>query len=506
MRLRYRLLSVILVLLMLSTCMWYALSEITRQAQGTEAALTADRSALTSLGDVLTDTKTLRLWYTDPALTEYLNYVAVAWHEEHDNVRLRPELVSAIEYLEAIQMASTDMETPTPDLYLTTNDTLEKAYLAGMASKVVLSDAWIKDNNYQDLKEDAAWHAVTYHGDSIAYPYYFESAALLYNRSYLEAAAKDTLEDEKLQAGEALVGTEVPITEEEITERMNSYLPKTIADIMTFADSYNAPDTVEAVFRWDVNDVFNNYFFIGEYMNVGGASGDDIAQIDIYNRDAISGMQIFQQMNQFFAIDADEVNSDTIIEDFITGKTVFTLATTDAVRRIAQAQASGDCIYEYGAVPVPDLTEELNARPLSVTNCIVVNGYTEHPKIAHEIAQFMLADAWAVDPSNTHETGDAMMRMSGKCAAGSHAIYGNPMYEAYYESYVDSVPMSKMLETANLWIYLEIAFTDVWNGADANDTLRALSEQIMTQIAGESYTEKKISDPPLVTIEADEDN
>ena len=496
MRLRYRLLSIILVLVMLITCMIHAIRGSAALAQGAEASLRNENGAFSSLSDVLTDTKTLRLWYTDPALTEYLNYVAVVWHEEHDDVRLRPELVSAIEYLEAVQAASVSEDDATPDLYLTTNDTLEKAYLAGMASELPVQSLENNDTYFPT----AALDAVTYHDRMIAYPYYFETAALLYNRTYLEAAARDTLEDEALQAGAALVGQEVPLDEADVNARIESYIPHTIADIMTFADSYNAPDTVEAVLQWDVNDVFSNYFFVGEHVSVGGEAGDDIAQIDIYNADAIRGMQIFQQMNQFFAIDADEVTSDTVIEDFIAGKTVFTLATTDAVRRITQAQATGECIYEFGAAVMPELTEELSARPLSVTNCIVVNGYSEYQAEAHAVAEFMCRDFLAFSREGDAEP-DAMMRMCGKCSAAAFVAYGNPMYVAFFDSYADSVPVSKMLETSNFWIYLEIAFTDVWNGADANDTMKALSERIMTQVAGADYKEVKLPDPRAIEIE-----
>ena len=54
-----------------------------------------------------------------------------------------------------------------------------------------------------------------------------------------------------------------------------SLIPKTIDDIRNFADEYNAPETVESVFRWDVSDFFYNYFFAGNYITVGGSCGDD---------------------------------------------------------------------------------------------------------------------------------------------------------------------------------------------------------------------------------------
>ena len=55
--------------------------------------------------------------------------------------------------------------------------------------------------------------------------------------------------------------------------------------------------------------------------------------------------------------------------------------------------------------------------------------------------------------------------------------------------------MPKTIETSNLWMELEIAFTKIWNGENANTTLKAVSENIMTQITGESYVEEALPDP-----------
>jgi len=52
----------------------------------------------------------------------------------------------------------------------------------------------------------------------------------------------------------------------------------------------------------------------------------------------------------------------------------------------------------------------------------------------------------------------------------------------------------KMVETSNFWVELEVAFAQIWDGADANDRLRQLSEKIMTQVTGEPYTETIIEE------------
>ena len=78
--------------------------------------------------------ETLYFWYADEALTDYRNSAAVAYGESHD-VRVIPVLTSGLEYLESINKASIQSETP-PDLYVVSNDSLERAFLAGLASPV----------------------------------------------------------------------------------------------------------------------------------------------------------------------------------------------------------------------------------------------------------------------------------------------------------------------------------------------------------------------------------
>ena len=83
--------------------------------------------------------ETLYLWYTDEALTDYLNSVAVSYSEYQSDVRVVPVYTSGREYLETINQASLHTE-EVPDMYIVSNDSLEKAYLAGLAYEVRLPD------------------------------------------------------------------------------------------------------------------------------------------------------------------------------------------------------------------------------------------------------------------------------------------------------------------------------------------------------------------------------
>ena len=61
---------------------------------------------------------------------------------------------------------------------------------------------------------------------------------------------------------------------------------------------------------------------------------------------------------------------------------------------------------------------------------------------------------------------------------------------AFMEEYEKSEPIAKMIETSNYWVKLEVAFSKIWDGENANAILKQLSEEIMTQVTGEDYEEE----------------
>lgn len=459
--------------------------------------------------------ETLYLWYTDEALTPYLSGAAVTYNENH-NIRVVPVLESGLEYLENINASS--LESNAPDLYILSHDSLEKAYLAGLAGEVAPPEDFSMENTYIDTGIKAA----TYKDKVIAYPFYFETSSFLYNRTYLEdmalkglEAEADALEGEQAQneADEAAaLGTigavaeeidtmgsentvdlgataadnegESRFTQEQIEERMREILPATIDDIREFADNYDAPEQVEGVFKWDVTDIFYNYFFVGGAVDMGGEAGWDTDRIDIYNLDAIHNMRTYQELSQFFSIDTNEITYDAILDEFMAGKMVFTTATTDAVERLEQAGEEGLFTYEYDIAPLPGIDENHGSRSLSMTSCVVVNGYGDRKEAANDFAAFV-----------TSEYNDILYARSGKVSAAKDVNYDYAALDRFAQEYEKSVPMPKMLETSNFWVKLEVLFSQVWNGADANEKLKSLSEEMKTQVTGQPCEEEYLEEP-----------
>lgn len=478
----------------------------------------ADKSSLLPASD---DKETIYFWYTDEALSDYLGSCALTFMEENPNVRVVPTLTSAVEYLEAINKASTQEEVY-PDLYVVTNDCLEKAYLSGLAT--ALSE---EENTFASFS-DTACRAVTYEGKKVAYPFYFETSLFLYNKSYLEQMAMtkeqellDTLEGEQAQseadalaaAGEEPVsGDEIGQTTEASTESQQSgeavnsesaddtsqnqelneeiaeesgtsildqddeeiadtLIPVTFNEILTLADEYDAPENVEAILRWDVSDVFYNYFFAGNYMNIGGVNGDDKNQIDLNNEQVIQCLTVYQGLNQFFSIDAKQTSYETVLQDFIDGKIIFTVATTDAMDRLDQAKEDGSFDFEYGIAPIPNVTKELSSKGLSVTNTVVVNGFGQHQNAANAFAKYL-----------TTQSDGELYHRTKKMPACKEVQNQDEKQMLILQAYEQSTSLPKLMRASNFWVQLEAAYTDIWNGKDAKEVLDGLQQQMQSQI------------------------
>lgn len=427
------------------------------------------------------------IWYTDDSISDYLARAALMYYEEN-NVRVTPVLVSGLQYLENINDAQMKGE-GAPDLYIISNDALEKAYLSGLAVEISDPDGIVNNGTYSE----AALHAVTYQDKLLGYPLYFETSVFLYNETYLRDMAVKTIEAERNAAeGEAAMemvetaesaeelealavdaaeSTAIEVTEEEIKEKENTLVPTTMDGILTFADAYDAPETVEAVFKWDVSDIFYNYFIVGDSISVGGENGDNPAEIDIYNQKTVDCMTLYQQLNQFFSIDTKAVTYESVLQEFVDGKIVFTVATTDAIAKLEAAKMNGTFAYEYAMAPIPQVSDTLTSRSLSVTNAAVINGFSDKEELANDFASYLV--------ENQEQD---FYSLTDKIASKNTISYDTPAVRAALDEYAASIPVPKMMQTSNFWAQLEIAFTKIWTGSDVNEILSELDGGIRRQL------------------------
>lgn len=432
------------------------------------------------------DKDSLVIWYTDENLSDYINSACVSFNELYD-VRVVPKLQSGDEYLEQINSASIKDE-GTPDLYVISNDSLERAYLGGLAT-LVTEDADI----FNDEFPTAAKQAVSYKGNKIAYPFYFETSVLIYNRTYLyEMAENKLLSDESAEpengeenAADVVADDEAGLTKEEkIENRIQESIPETFEELLEFANTADAPLKVESIFKWDVKDIFYNYFFVGNYMDIGGENGDDTSIINIYNKNAIDALSVYQDMNQFFSFDYENITYDSVIQEFIEGKLVFTTATSDVIMRLEEAREEGTFEYEYGVASIPDLNDELTSKSMSVTSTVVVNGFSDKKELANAFAKYM-----------TVTKADELYEITGKLSACKNVQYDETKFDIFFEEYSESAPLPKMMATSNFWLLAESTFENIWAGKSINSEVKKLSEQVKEQVTGVVVSEEYIDIP-----------
>lgn len=478
-----------------------------------------------STGGVQTpDDDTITIWYDDDALTDYISGVALSFRQDK-GVKVNMVLKDGVEFIEEINAVSVakdeDRPEALPDMYITSHDNLLRAYLSGIAAVITDPDGVVAPEFFSDT----ALNAVTCYDNYVAYPLYYETNFLLYNKTYMASiaqrkieaetdladgeAAQEILEKEgnptevareisleehdeeetdgaggekeETDGGEATdsvsvqeddpMGEEEALADEEVLNRLATMIPETMDDIKTFANNYDAPEAVESVLKWDVTDIFYNYFFVGNYMDVGGAHGDNAAVFNIYNSQAVECLKKYQDMNQFFMMDAASDSYDKILDDFIAGKVVFTVATSDAIARIHDAQSRGEFDFEYGVSTLPDVTTLLKARGLSVTDAVAINGYSGKQNEANEFATYLV----------NYKAGD-LYRKSGKVACAKNVEYEDGQIMNIMAEYEKSMPLPKMVEASNYWVQLEITMTKIWKGADPDTSLKELSDTIGAQI------------------------
>lgn len=441
----------------------------------------------------------LLIWYTDPDIQDYMEAAAEETASRYQ-VEVRAELVSEVDYIENISEKSVAEEMAGPDLYVASSALLEKAVLAGLAEPVT-------DQGLSETYSEKAVHAVTYDGAVVARPFYIETCFMLYNRYYVDP--------------------------EEV--------PGSMEDILLYAENFESDaqtEQVEHIFKWNVADVIDNYMFLGAYTDLGGADGDDKNQVAMDLEKITECMAYYQSLNEFFAIDADTVTSEEVIQEFIDGKTVFTIVNVPMLAELDRAVSEGETLeyptertvtgedgeeytetvsYDpfYQIVPLPPLTDELASKGLSVTNGVVVNPYSSNVRAAEACARYLtreragrlyeeakkltackslleaeLSDAEVSDTEASDQGKTGLItgyrslydRLLGRSREEPSDPESSGKYLTVYEAYEAASEVPKIMELSNMWLQLEVVLADIWRGADAGEEMAGFKELLEAQL------------------------
>ncbi len=416
-------------------------------------------------------------------------------------------LITADGYLETINVASVE-NNQMPDAYILAHESLEMAYMAGVASEI--SDPYEVCN--EAYFADGALNAITYKGKKVGYPFSYNTCALVYNDKYLRDWAQQKALDilngdtDKYSEGEYFSEMETTVedadqnewvtpdpeeteiyeidpdlvpykdlndTEKETVlankteEVYATAMPETLYDLLGIADTYDVPNGVTGVMSWDVSDILYNYWIVGGVMNLGGPSGDSKELLVFDNDETVNCLKRYSYLHNFFSIQADAVDYGSVVQDFIDGKMLFTIGSVDIIATLEQAKAEERMDFDYGITLIPDVSDEIESRPLALTNAIVVNGYSEKKDIANAFASYLVTDF-----------ASELYTRTGKASCNKMVNLQNEYLKVFDEEYARSVPLPKIIELENFWMELEALFSRIWSGEDIQIQLKDLEETV----------------------------
>lgn len=440
-----RFIVMLLVLALFAGC---ATSEKTDSTEGQGESQSSEITSDEGL-DYMEDIKgkeTINIWYTNDELTAYLKTCALIF-SNNNNVSVNVEIVSSIDYIETISKET--LNGNVTDVYILNTDLLEKAYLAGLVAEN--TDTLYNNYSYPDI----ALKASTYKGKLIGYPLYYDTVFFLYNKDYVGA-------------------------------------PDSFRDIINFSEIYDGETypNIEAIIKWDVLDLFFNYSFVGKYLDLGGEYGDDPSVIDIANDNTIEALKFYKMLNQTLYFDAEDSNSEKVLQDFIDGKIMYTMGCTEHLSDII---TSG---INYGICTIPKLDEELETQAISINYTVAVNPYSGNKEIAHKFAKAI-----------TFEYAEDFYLSVKKLPSRRLSSYPNEEWKHIAEQYETTAILPKLMATTNFWMELEVMMNGIWkediDGEDIEVDSSLLEEEqdaLSRKLIEEkirSYVEKEITELEL---------
>ena len=394
-----------------------------------------DKSEKTIISEVAFDEeKEMCIWYTNPDLEEYFNYLKRASKEEKgiDVAFVYKDKDTLVDDVNQANISREDV----PDLYIMPSENIGKAYLAGITKELDFEEIT------KEKAEDNNLYAGRFSDVLCGIPYYFEEPVLLYNKDYVEK------------------------------------VPETFDDILAYADEFDGekyPD-VSSILKWDIKELQYNYGFVGNYLSFGGDDGDDASIIDVKNSDVYNGLNYYASLKDYFSADLSTVDYDKTLEDFSQGKVVFTIVNSQDLSRILDFKDKVITEDNMGITKIPDMKTNLISKTLSFTDVICVNPYgnkycTDDNNITFDVNQ------------GDEEIYDFINYMYGE---KTEDLYEKTNYipcykwedEVFYNQYLSSTGLPKIPESNGFYVSLEVAMEKVWNKALPKDAMEELENTL----------------------------
>ena len=368
----------------------------------------------------------VRVRYYNENLTPFFEKCEKEYEAAHTDTDIILDLQGTDDYIVKIDSDSANPNT-CPDVYMINNSDLGTAYLGGLTYK----------NSYDIYNSEnyceTAINACSYAGNLIAYPLFYNTSFLLYNKDYIKEKDVVTFE--------------------------------TLKNYSQSVDFTNKEDSkIQAVFGTDVSDLFLNYGYLGNGMDIGGPAGDDANKLDLENDLVLEGVTEYKALIDYFHLTAKSDAADCL-DKFYSGKILSTVANSENIRQIIEKNIN------FGVAAFPDYDISIKTTPLSITTALVVNPYSANTEKASDFAKFA-----------TYDEAYSLYGTSYCFTSRRGADYPVKTLQNMYGSYEKSVSKNKLLYGNQVYPLLEIEIHNIVAGEDTKEELKKVSEYMKTQL------------------------
>lgn len=360
----------------------------------------------------------ITLWYTDESDEVYLSKAAGEFEKSY-NIKVSLNLYDGMDYLEDIN--NENINGQGPDIFILSNDQIRKANLSGLVDENDMYSDVFLNSNYPIVTKNA----ITTDANQYGYPIYFDTYFMVYNSELAEKS------------------------------------PTTIEEILDFASEFEDEEGNKTIFKWNVADPYFDYMFIGKYANILGDFGEDKSIFDLTTDNSIASMNYYQSLSQYFSMDSDSNTYSEIKKKIDEGTLIFSICKTDIIDYITNTE------NPYKIAELPDLTEELESLPVSVTYSAMVNDYSNNKAAAKLFAAYL-----------SYEYVTNQYSLNNKVATRTSFDRSDENEIVVSKQYINSAPIPKVLEMGDFWTYGEIAFKNIWNGNDVETELNQFEENM----------------------------
>lgn len=277
----------------------------------------------------------LTFWYTEKSYQAFLETAAENYYNE-TGVWVDIIYQNSENYIETIYDATMHGQ-QFPDVYLIGSERLEDVVLYGIAAEN-------KDSGvYEQTTAKNAVSASVYHEKMYGYPLSYNTCVIVYKNGYFAQE------------------------------------PHTVQSVIDFSIENEPPENVQYLVEWNVNDAFFDFPFLSNSISFV-KNGSDFMQV-FYDEERYEiDLAFLEQMLEYFSIDAQTVTTESVIQDFLAGKTLCAMLDSDSLYRLDGV--------DYSVKEVFDLNEELPAVSAALTNLVIVNDFSENKEEAAKFAQY----------------------------------------------------------------------------------------------------------------------